>query len=781
MIARKTATIEPKGLLARLRADKAGNTLAIFAISIFPMVGLVGGAVDLGRMYAIKTRLQAACDAGSLAARKVMGNGRWDANNNGNLTDDPALAAGFRMFDANFQSTYLGTRNMTRNFTESQGKVTGTATATVPMELMQVVGVGAKELSVTCESEMKIPHSDVMFVLDVTGSMAQTIPGDTSGISKMDGLKVAVKCFYEALSRENITDVSPTQCGKTQDPVGDLSPLTQLRFGFVPFSSQVNVGALLQNGWFADQQVLQTRRPRSLSTQFTYTLGSIGTTTWDGNWTPSRPASYNTRESSSGWSDQTTNVGAFPFRQTAATNTTQCASQNSLGGSGGLLITLTEAMSGTPSNVLVSTSDNPPVHPVAQQTLTYSQTRPWTVTQYRYIWETRSGVTGCFLEFRAHTQTYNRTQGGTATRPVNWTQRNNVVTGGWTYGPQTVNVAGLKNGGGVPTSLSYNTTIQLPLNETRSSWLLSGQSSASVVRQVANRTITWSGCIEERQTFQNTDGDPSDDWNPIPSTALDMDIDMVPDVGDDTTRWKFMLPAAVWGRSDGSQFDGWSDGTPNNSTPVVTDVTIGGDPTNTQDVVGGTLDINAPCPTAAVKLSNFQTATGATALRNYVNSLTADGGTYHDIGLLWGARLMSPTGIFASENATTPNGQDIQRHMVFMTDGDTQNLWFNYTPYGIEGWDRRRTPSGTVPDMNLLNAAGDARTEALCRAIKNLGTQGTQLWVVYYGASTNVATYNRMQTCASSPNHFFMATSTASLIQTFNQIATSISELKLTN
>ena len=58
-----------KGFLSRLRTAEAGNTLAIGAAALLPLIGLVGGGVDMSRMYIVKTRLQHACDAGALAGR----------------------------------------------------------------------------------------------------------------------------------------------------------------------------------------------------------------------------------------------------------------------------------------------------------------------------------------------------------------------------------------------------------------------------------------------------------------------------------------------------------------------------------------------------------------------------------------------------------------------------------------------------------------------------------------------------------------------------------------
>ena len=47
--------------------------------------------------------------------------------------------------------------------------MTGTASATLPMTLMRVFGKTTETLTVTCDAEMRLPNTDVMFVLDTTG------------------------------------------------------------------------------------------------------------------------------------------------------------------------------------------------------------------------------------------------------------------------------------------------------------------------------------------------------------------------------------------------------------------------------------------------------------------------------------------------------------------------------------------------------------------------------------------------------------------------------------
>ena len=158
----------------------------------------------------------------------------------------------------------------------------------------------------------------------------------------------------------------------------------------------------------------------------------------------------------------------------------------------------------------------------------------------------------------------------------------------------------------------------------------------------------------------------------------------------------------------------------------------------------------------------------------------AGGNTYHDTGLLWGARLMWPTGMFASENALTPQGGEIERHLILMTDGDPCTSVNNYQAYGMSWFDRRTTDPNSAPTdgcttTGTLTTQVNARTDAICTTIKN---KNITLWVVTFGTvSTN--TVQRMTACAT-PGRYFNATNAATLQQTFANIANQISQLRLT-
>src|SRR4249920_2655441 len=98
-----------EGPLAGLLRDSAGNVLAIAAAVLFPLLAMIGGAVDIGRGYLSQSRLQQACDAGVLAARKRLGT---EAAISGQIPDG-AATAGERFFNINFRKGAYGTTDRT--------------------------------------------------------------------------------------------------------------------------------------------------------------------------------------------------------------------------------------------------------------------------------------------------------------------------------------------------------------------------------------------------------------------------------------------------------------------------------------------------------------------------------------------------------------------------------------------------------------------------------------------------------------------------------------------
>ncbi len=708
------------GFLSRLLRDEAGNTIAILAAAVIPVIGLAGGAVDMSRVYLVRTNLQAACDAGSLMGRKVMGAGQWSDDNHNARTQAE------RMFDLNFKPGSYGSENMTKSFTETGGAVDGTASADIPMTLMKVFDVDKRSVTVNCQAELRIPNTDVMFVLDVTGSMGDPAPGSSE--SKMNGLKKATKCFYETLTKINITDISPADCGETTDPNGGNSADVSLRYGFVPYSVNVNVGKLLPLDYMADNWTYQSREAQ-----------------WSGG--SGYAPNYGTESSPSPSGSPTTTNGGATGWQTLYSNVTVGGTtySSSFRGWPWQCNRVSPPPNGTDTSTgslnFVSQTPDPPSHPDTHVTRTYEQVTTTGNVEYRYRY---FSWRRCRLQ-RRYSSSTESTQLFTTTVPITWVSDQSFE--GWHYKPVTFDVSALKN----TSANAWRTTIDLPIGSNGT-----------------NRTITWDGCIEERQTARVNDSDPSDNWDPIPSTAHDMNIDMVPNTGDSATQWGPMLDDVTYERE-------WPNGS------FTTRTLYGTGESNLYDVENytpgyhynsGDVDDGAySCPMESKTYQNW----GPTAFMDYINGLSPTNNTYHDIGLLWGARLMSPTGIFSG--ITAQPGKTVERHMIFMTDGDTVNNTSDYSAYGLNWWDRRQNDGVSAPSSAWLRANNDARAQAICTAVKNMNIT---LWVVSYGGGVSSTTETRLQNCAS-PNKYIQATSVADLVREFKAIASELSNLRLTS
>lgn len=673
-------------ILMRLYHNQAGNTLAMVAAAVLPLMGLIGGGVDMSRIYLTKSRLQQACDAGALAGRKTMGGGAWAANNN------QALNAANGMFDANFRPGSYGSGTVMRSFSESAGKVTGTASVPLPMAIMRIFGINSKTIEVACDAEMRLPNTDVMFVLDVTGSMGQAISGDTE--TKIVGLRRAVRCFYEIVARLDTV----AQCDGDA-PSGGTSAETQIRFGFVPYDTNVNVGKLLPSNWFKDFATYQSRE-RTVVYGKVVSTEDVGKTDW----------------ANISWTDKSARTATEALCKSTYVEPGELTASTAA---------LTNGMNETNGGV--------------QGNGNWQASQKWKDDQREFTsWV--SGNNGC--KYRIRSRSYTRWYTYVSTFQFD---PNAVAFNAWRYHPVQVDLRALKNG----TGWNSPASLVLPVGTT-------GLDTTDKVSSTnySDQTISWDGCIEERRTVAATS------YMPRPDDALDLDLD-TPPTNDPDTQWAPALGQIIYKR--GASF---SDPTTRNRSEVVTFYNKFGKGSYT-------------CTTAAAHL--LEPWPNASAFDSYVDTLTPGGATYHDIGLIWGGRLLSPTGLFAANNATTPRGGEIQRHLIFMTDGEANAEVDTYQAYGIPYWDRRQTTDTQTEDLPNLDATLtqqiNLRTQAACAAIKNM--PNTTVWVVWFGTK-NTTIENMLKSCASK-DRFFSAQSSAALQQTFRNIANQISQLRLTS
>jgi len=176
----------------------------------------------------------------------------------------------------------------------------------------------------------------------------------------------------------------------------------------------------------------------------------------------------------------------------------------------------------------------------------------------------------------------------------------------------------------------------------------------------------------------------------------------------------------------------------------------------------------AACPVVSKRLQAWTRAN----LLTYVNSLDPGGSTYHDVGMIWGARMISNGGIFA-DSVDTFNSMPVSRHIIFMTDGimDTSHSIYNFM--GIEQNDQRVSGGNWGTNDAELDSRHMQRFRMACNQAKQLNAS---IWVIAFGSTLQ----QHLLDCASSANQASVATDQATLIARFREIGSNIGALRLT-
>src|SRR5690606_34387227 len=163
---------ERRGILTRLARDARGNTLAIGGAALIPLTAMIGAGIDMSRGYMAQPRLQSACDAAALAGRRVMTDDEVDDNVRGTAN---------QFLNFNFPQGLYQTAAFTPTITKPEsGTVRVQIRTTIPTTIMAMFGFDSLPLNVTCDASLNFVNTDVMLVLDVTGSMDWDINNRTT-------------------------------------------------------------------------------------------------------------------------------------------------------------------------------------------------------------------------------------------------------------------------------------------------------------------------------------------------------------------------------------------------------------------------------------------------------------------------------------------------------------------------------------------------------------------------------------------------------------------------
>lgn len=638
-----------RGTLSRLLRDTTGNTLVIIATAMIPLSALAGSGVDMARLYVVKSRLQQACDAGVLAGRKYM------ATSTSPTLDTTAATRAKTFFANNFQQGWMGVGKPEFTPTKtSDQQVSGTAKVTVPMTVMKMFAAPDVKLEVACKARFDIADTDIIFVLDTTGSMAcrpedsestcnsyvgsagttaytrpssdaDAVPGylgstgyavtestSASG-SRMKALRQAVKNFYATVA--STADAN-----------------TRIRYGFVTYTSTVNAG-----------RAIQQMSP-------SYLIGS----------TVGETAKYQTRIVTG---DYELSTPTPTYTQVSGKTQSNCSA--------------TGYPKRTPS-----------------QALTYDGTTGQATIE-AYVWQSSK----CYIK-------------KTWVAPV------------WSYDDYELPVTNLIAG------VNFADPTKAKMTPTR-----------------------WDGCIEERATEAGK--------TTFTSASRDLDPDLIPTSSKDT-RWRPMWADVTYARNKYSTSKG--DAPLNNIKDGETDSYV---------TWNGSADRRDSGYYSCGKPVHRLSVMTAAQVAAYVDAVDFKplGGTYHDTGMIWGTRMLSPNGIFASDNVGRPGQATPKRVIIFLTDGDMAPNRELYGLYGMEFYDRRVSGVANV-SSTALKAYHNARFLYECDRARRLGID---VWTVAIGLEST----DELKECAANESQALWTTSGSGLSVLFETIAKQVAMLRV--
>ena len=200
--------------LAQFAKNRSGAVVLLFGLTLIPVLGFIGGAIDFAYSYRARTSLQNALDAAALAAGREL-----DISNSHSGAEQAAM----KVLESNLGEGFPPGLNV--NFNIDDGKVTATANINVDTYILGVLGVNHFPVSVTSEVNIAGGTFEVVMALDNSGSMSGDKISDLRGAAK----NLVDILFSNQLSSDHVT------------------------VGLVPFAASVNVGSSNSNAAWMDQ------------------------------------------------------------------------------------------------------------------------------------------------------------------------------------------------------------------------------------------------------------------------------------------------------------------------------------------------------------------------------------------------------------------------------------------------------------------------------------------------------------------------------------------------
>lgn len=208
----------PINFLARFRRDKRANVAVIFALTIVPILGGVGCAVDYSMATRLRSKLQAAADAASVGAIGKNGPAYVAAGSANDGTIPVGGPDALKIFTANMANESGYTLNSsTATVVKAGSTLTSTVSfsATINTTFMRALGTNAMTVTGTSVSTATMPvFIDFYLLLDNSPSMGvAATPADVAKMVNNTSDQCAFAChdlndsnnYYNLAKSLNVT------------------------------------------------------------------------------------------------------------------------------------------------------------------------------------------------------------------------------------------------------------------------------------------------------------------------------------------------------------------------------------------------------------------------------------------------------------------------------------------------------------------------------------------------------------------------------------------------
>lgn len=291
------------GLLTRLSRDRSASVTMIFSLLLLPLTGLIGFAVDYGRVLHVRYQAQSALDAAALAAGRVAQVERTD------MINKASQAAGTFYDLAKPKDVLSSTLTFSPNDTQTEFTVSSNTWVRTPF-LSVLDYLLPQHADQAAPDECKTNYYACMRV--ATSATAQLKVGGNGENSLEISMMLDVTGSMEG---QKLTDLKSAAKDLIDIVIWDDQSTATSKLAVVPFAEAVNVGSTT----LADKVRGAVRTDRCLTkgAACTFITGTTDSTT---EWVWGKPATWYKFTKSSGSGTYSYKISSYCVTERTGTN-----------------------------------------------------------------------------------------------------------------------------------------------------------------------------------------------------------------------------------------------------------------------------------------------------------------------------------------------------------------------------------------------------------------------------------------------------------------------------